>query len=118
MARWVRFFIMILIGIAAGLIYGWRISPIKYVDTTPNTLRIDYKTDYVLMVAESYHAEGDSALAMRRMALLGETPADEIARQAVLFAQRAAYTDADLALMQALVQALQLASHPDGTANP
>ncbi len=74
MSRWIRFFLVIAIGAAGGLFYGWVINPVKYVDTTPDTLRIDYKSDYVLMVAESYGADGDLALAARRLALLGDTP--------------------------------------------
>jgi hypothetical protein len=51
MSRWTRFLIAIAVGLALGLLYGWVLSPVKYVDTTPNTLRADYQTDYVLMVA-------------------------------------------------------------------
>jgi len=107
MARWIRFFIAILVGVGLGLLYGWLVNPVKYVDTTPDTLRIDYKTDYVLMVAEAYQLEGDPAQAVRRLALLGETPPAEMAYQAILFAQKTNYTDDDLTIMQALLGALQ-----------
>lgn len=107
MSRWIRFFIAILIGAGLGLAYGWLINPIEYIDTSPDTLRIDYKTDYVLMVAEAYQGEKDSALAVRRLALLGDTPPAEMAHQAITFAHKAGYTDADLELMQELMSALQ-----------
>jgi hypothetical protein len=116
MSRWIWFILSILIGVAAGLFYGWRINPVKYVNTAPNTLRIDYKTDYVLMIAESYHANGDIALAVQRLGEIGSEPPEEIVRQALLFAERlrytrseqAGYTDVDLALLRELSDALQV----------
>ena len=103
MVRWFRFLLVILIGIGLGLIYGWLVNPIEYVDTSPNTLRVDYKSDYVLMVAESYQLEQDTTLALRRLALLGSDPAADIVRQALLFAEKQGYTDADIALMRTLL---------------
>jgi hypothetical protein len=38
---------------ARGLLYGWMVNPVRYVNTTPDTLRADYQLDYVLMVAEA-----------------------------------------------------------------
>ena len=107
MARWLRFLIAILIGLAIGLVYGWLISPVSYIDTSPNTLRIDYKTDYVLMVSEAYQSEKDLEQATRRLALLGGTSPVEIVAQAIQFAQKAGYTEADVARMQALLSAIQ-----------
>ena len=107
MARWIRFVLVILLGIAAGLFYGWVINPVNYVDTTPDSLRIDYQSDYVLMVAESYSAEGDLAMSVRRLALLGTTPPVDTVQQAIIFAEGQGYTDADVALMQALYLDLQ-----------
>ncbi len=107
MSRWIRFLVAILIGIGLGLIYGWLINPVEYVDTSPATLRIDYKTDYVLMVAESFQKEGDLALVAYRLALLGETPTIETVHQAIEFAQKAGYTETDISLMQKLMDSLQ-----------
>lgn len=118
MARWVRFFLAILVGAAGGLFYGWVVNPVRYVDTTPDTLRIDYKSDYVLMVAEAYSAEGDLALAARRLALLGSTAPAEMVHQALLFAESQGYADADVALMRNLYQALQTWNPPPETRAP
>src|SRR4030042_4747736 len=98
MSRWIRFLIAIIVGIGLGLIYGWLINPVEYVDTSPDTLRIDYKTDYVLMVAESFHREADLALVAYRLALLGDTPPVEMVQLAILFAQKAGYNQADIDL--------------------
>lgn len=109
MVRWLLFLITIAIGAAAGLYYGWVVSPVQYVDSYPSTLRADYKTDYVLMVAEAYQAEGDLSLAMRRLAVLGDTTPDESVNKALLFAIsiNPPYPQADLALMQKLANDLQ-----------
>ena len=95
-----------MIGIAAGLYYGWVISPVEYVDTSPDTLSIDYKTDYVLMAAEAYQVERDPALAIQRLAVLGGDPL-EMFVQAILSAERR-YIDNDLTLMRQLSEALQV----------
>lgn len=107
MGRWISFFIIIAIGTAAGMYYGWVLNPVEYVDTAPDSLRIDYKTDYVLMVAEAYRVESNVAQAARRLALLGSDPPLDITDQAIAFASQIGYDPNDLALMQALAQALQ-----------
>ena len=107
MRRWIGFILAVLVGIAAGLFYGWMVNPVKYVDITPATLRVDYQSNYVLMVAESYQAEGDLALAARRLAVLGDTPPVEIVRQAMIFAAQATYADSGQELLSRLAIALQ-----------
>lgn len=107
MGRWIRFLLAILVGVAVGLLYGWLINPVEYVDTTPDTLRIDYQSDYVLMVAEIYSVESDIARAVRRLALLGNDPPAEIAHRALLFAEREGYIDSDIVLIRALYTDLQ-----------
>jgi nucleotide-binding universal stress UspA family protein len=80
MSRWIKFLIAIAIGLALGLLYGWLVSPVEYIDTSPDTLRADYQLDYVLMVAETYQAEQNLDLAARRLAMLGsDLPADIVA---------------------------------------
>ena len=114
MSRWIRFFLVMVVGIAGGLLYGWVLNPVKYVDTTPDTLRIDYKTDYVLMVAETYNADKDLDLAVRRLSILGESPTD-MTLQAILFAEQNGYTDNDLLLMHTLSGDLKLLKPGTGT---
>jgi hypothetical protein len=118
MARWIRFLIAILVGLAIGLAYGWLISPVRYIDTSPNTLRIDYKTDYVLMVSEAYQSEKDLDQAIQRLALLGAASPVELVAQTIQFAQKAGYTEADVARMQALMSASQTLLPVQGTSPP
>ena len=70
-------------------------------------MRADYKADYVLMVAESYYANRDLALAARRLALLGEPDLTETVRQAMVFGAQAGYAEADLSLLTQLASDLQ-----------
>jgi len=118
MARWIRFFLAIAVGIAGGLFYGWWVNPVEYVNTSPDTLRVDYRSNYVLMVAETYSVDGDLALAARRLGLLGNAPPTEIVREAVLFGESQGYADADVALLQALEAAMQTWTPTSGTALP
>ncbi len=107
MARRVWFILAIILGVAAGLGYGWMINPVKYVDTSPDTLRVDYKTDYVLMVAEAYHSDGNLALAAQRLAFLGNTAPLDLVQQAIVIANQADYSPGDVDLMIRLSQVLE-----------
>ena len=107
MPRWLLPLLALILGISLGLLYGWVISPVQYVDTTPDTLRADYRADYVLMVAEAYRSEQDGNLAVRRLAILGSQPPAEIASQALAQARKLGYTDSDINLLQKLTTAMQ-----------
>jgi hypothetical protein len=107
-ARRLWFILAIILGVSLGLAYGWVINPVKYVNTSPDSMREDYKTDYVLMVAEVYHSDGDIAGAARRLAFLGNTPPLELVQQAIVFAGQAGYTAGDIDLMIRLNQTLQV----------
>lgn len=107
MARWVRFFLMIVLGAAAAMYYGWIVNPVEYIDTTPDSLRMDYKTDFVLMVAEAYHGEGHLGMAARRLAILGNEPPLEIVNHCIEYATQIGYNESDLALMKALADAMK-----------
>lgn len=104
--RLIFFVGMIVLGIAAGVTYGWVVNPIQYTDTGPQTLGQDFKTDYVLMTAEIYHANGDPVLALARLAALGEDPVLQILDEALAFAQENAYSAADRQLLTDLRQAV------------
>jgi hypothetical protein len=106
MGRWIRFLLAIAIGAAAGMYYGWVINPVEYVDTAPDSLRFDYKTDYVLMVAEAYQVENSLGLAARRLALLGSEPPLDMVNQAITVGAQIGYTPADLDLIRSLAEAL------------
>ena len=107
MSRNILFFLAVLVGVGLGLLYGWVVSPVEFIDTTAGTLRLDYKADYVLMVAETFSQEQDPQQAAQRLALLGaQTPVD-IVQGATTTAVQAGYTPSDLALMRELADALR-----------
>jgi len=107
MPRWLKFLIALALGVAAGLVYGWVVSPVQYVDTAPESLRADYRADYVLMAAEVYHVDHDLDAAARRLTIFGSTPPAGIATQALTYAFQNKFPDADLRLLQELSAALQ-----------
>lgn len=118
MRRWFFFFFSITIGVGLGLYYGWVINPVKYVDISPAALREDFRTDYVLMVAEAFQFDSDLELAVRRLAILGETPPGEIVRQAMIFAAKAPYAESDQILLSQLASALQAWNPASGASPP
>jgi len=107
MSRGLKFFIAIAIGLAAGLVYGWVVSPVQYTNTSPDTLRVDYRTDYILMTAEVFSADHDVDAAARRLAKLGSTQPVQIATLGLQYALQNGYPPADLSVLRDLVDALQ-----------
>ncbi len=116
MSRPVKFLIAILIGLAFGLIYGLVISPIQYVNTTPDSLSVDYRSDYVLMTAEVFHADQDVDAAARSLGLLGGTSPVQTADQAIQFGLQAGYSSSDIQLLRDLAEALRSLSPMEGNA--
>lgn len=110
MARWFRFFVILFLGGGIGLIYGWVINPVEYVDTSPGSLREDYKTDYVLMVAEVYQKEQDLDLALERLAFLGDAEPETYVDIALYFAVQSEYSSSDLRLLRFLGDGLSSSS--------
>ena len=106
MSRWFRFFIVMLLGVGLGLLYGWVIDPVEYIDTYPGTLREDYKADFVLMIAEAYHYERDIELAVGRLGFLGNAPPESHLDSTLYFAVQSGYSASDLELLRELRDAL------------
>ena len=105
--RWLIILLALLIGIGAGITYGWYFAPVEYVDLPPDSLRADFRADYVLMTAEAYRLEQDPGLAARRLAIFGSKSPSFIAADGVEYARANGFPDSDIALMQELVTALQ-----------
>lgn len=107
MPRWLFSIIALAIGLGLGLFYGWEINPVQFVDTTPASMRADYRTDYVLMIAEAFHTDQNTDLAIRRLAVLGSDSPANIAAQALQTGQSIGYSTNDISLLQELTRALQ-----------
>lgn len=85
MMRWgkLSFIIGLLLGVAAGLYYSWAISPVEYIDSSPDSLREDFKSDYLALIASAYAATGDADRARARLAWVQiANPASTLSRLA------------------------------------
>lgn len=107
MSKKIVLLLALLVGVGLGLAYGWVVSPIEYVDAPLSLLREDYRADYVLMTAEAYRADLDSAVAARRIAQLGSQPPAEIVASALVYAQMNGFTQDEQTLLQNLLTAMQ-----------
>ncbi len=105
--RFIFFSLAILAGLAAGIMFGWQVAPIQYKDTGPDTLRQDYKTDFVLMVSELYEHDADEAMAIARLTYISPTPPLETVQTAINYAEENNYSSVDLQLMDNLAEAIE-----------
>lgn len=99
--RYFFFFLAVAAGIGLGLLYGWVINPVELVETSPATLRIDYKTDYILMTAEVYAADDDAEAAVCQLALLGGDPRQHV-KEAIVFSEQQNMPPDDQGLIRSL----------------
>ncbi|MCA2000741.1 MAG: hypothetical protein LDL51_02625 [Chloroflexi bacterium] len=106
-SNWLKFLAALAVGVAAGLVYGWLISPVEYTDAPPSILRADYRADYALMTAEAYQKERDADAAARRLALLGSEPPAQIAAAALQYATANGFTQSEILALQGLLNAMQ-----------
>ena len=80
----------LILGLVLGLLYAWVISPIRYVDTQPSSLRSDFREQYRALIAAAFLSNGDLERAKARLALLADPEiAKTIAIQAQLAQDRA-----------------------------
>lgn len=62
----------LLIGLAGSLYYTWVVDPVIFVNASPARLTDRYRDDYIILVSQSYAANGDWPLAESRLATLAE----------------------------------------------
>jgi hypothetical protein len=71
---WLIIAVLVILGLTAGLglglLFGWVVMPVKYVDTTFADLQVEYKEEYMVMVASAYSCDGDLAKAQARLEAL------------------------------------------------
>jgi hypothetical protein len=105
--RRVLFFVIaMLFGAAAGIGYGWWLRPMTYTQGNLSNLRLDYRTDYVLMVAGIYNREQNMDEARSRLDQLDPGSPERAAREALLNAGQLGYSQTDLQLLADLVQVI------------
>lgn len=106
MLRYIFFVFMIGLGIVLGIFLAETVYPVEIRDAPLNTLRVDYQTDYVLMVAESYAQNQDPALAARQLGQLSSARPGETVNLAIVFALENQYSPNDLILLQKLSEVM------------
>jgi hypothetical protein len=73
----------VILGLAAGVLWGWYVAPVEYTNTQPSTLRGVYKDEYRMLIALAYLYNRDTGRAQSRLALLEDSsPAESLAAQA------------------------------------
>jgi hypothetical protein len=107
-ARYTPLFIGLLLGLAAGLFFGWVIHPAQVEATTPSSLHEEFRTDIVLMIAETYDKEQDLELARQRLNLLGFRSHEETVSTAIHFANTHDFSDQDIILLSHLLSDLKV----------
>ena len=86
-------------GIAGGILLGWELFPPQTAKSEPQTLHIDYKTDYVLMVAEIYHQDDNLDMVNTRLSYLGDSSPQHTIGSAILYADQQSYSIHDQQLI-------------------
>lgn len=112
------FLLAIIVGLIGGMYYGWIANPVKYVNTTPDTLRYDFKADYALMVAEVYQADQNLTLAARRLTLIDSDLPGRQVQRAIAAGREIGYGSQDLELLERLSFDLQTWSPEPSEAAP
>jgi len=90
-----------------GLFYGWEINPVQFVDTTPASMRADYRADYVLMIAEAFHTDQNADVAIRRLAVLEAVHRRNLPRRHSRPDKPSATLPRNISMLQELTAALQ-----------
>lgn len=104
----------VILGLALGVLYGWVISPVKYTDTDPASLRADYKEQYLILVASAYQADGSLERARARLATLRDP---DSMQTITALAQRMAAEGKDPAALAALAADLAGGVQPVASAS-
>lgn len=68
----------VLLGLALGLCYTWKIEPVQYYDTYPPLLQVEYRADWIRMTALACGQEGSLERARVRLRNL---PQEEVRRE-------------------------------------
>lgn len=60
----------LLLGAVLGVVYAWLVQPVEYINTSPASLRTDFKDRYRALIASAYMANSDLVRARARLELL------------------------------------------------
>lgn len=98
------FTLAIILGIGAGLAFGWLVMPPKAPSNAPmERLRVDYETDLVLMTAEFFEGEPDTLLALDQLAKISPVDPLTLVGNSLSYASQIGYPQTDLQLIEHLL---------------
>ena len=98
------FTLAILLGIAAGLAFGWLVMPPKAPINAPmERLRVDYETDLVLMTAEYFQGDPNTMLALDQLAKISLEDPLTLIGNSLTYARQIGYPQTDLLLIENLL---------------
>ncbi|MCG2784703.1 MAG: hypothetical protein L6461_06320 [Anaerolineae bacterium] len=99
----------VLLGLALGIVFAWLVSPLEYTDTSPDSLRADFKDEYRYLIAASYKVHGNLDRTLARLSLLGDPdPAVALGEQA----QRYLAADAPVSAARVLADLAEVLQNP------
>ena len=105
--RLLFFLLAILIGVGAGLAFGWTMMPPAAPTNAPlGSLREDFKTDLVLMVAEDFQTEPDSMQTLTQLDKLDNGDPITLLGKSIQYAEEIGYAEEDLSLMRNLLNSI------------
>jgi hypothetical protein len=105
----------LVVGLILGILYGWVINPVEWVDASPAHLRADQRVDYLRMAVESYSVNRDADLAVQRYEALGASGPETLAQ---LGADPAGISPTAIQNFSAVVEIFREAATPEGTSGP
>lgn len=72
------FLIGLILGLAGALYYAWIAEPVTFTEASPARLRDSYMNEYILLISQSYEADGNWELAQERLGALGESDPGQV----------------------------------------
>ena len=96
------FLFVILLGLAAGLSYGWILNPAEVRNTSLDSLRSDYQADYVLMVAEIFAVDQDLPSAIQLLKHVSLVDPSRAVKEALVTGQQLNYSNQEMLTLAGL----------------
>jgi len=116
--RFIFFFLALLVGVGAGLAFGWMMMPPAAPRNAPlASLRADFKTDLVLMVAEEFQTFPNSMQALTQLDKLDENDPITLLGNSIQYAQAIGYPEEALKLMRDLLNSMDAEIYLQWNAN-